>query len=246
MIVVRGLLLLFLLFLSCSILGYIVEILFCSIDNKKVVLNRGFLLGPYLPIYGVGAILITFLLYRYRDDLVALFVMGAVLCSIIEYFTSLIMEKIFKIRWWDYSHMQFNLNGRICLFNSCLFGLGGIVIMKIINPFYMRILDGLSNFWIIIIGSILGVVFFSDVVISIVTLIQLKLNSNMFISKDATEEVKRIIRQTLSKKTFFVSRILNAFPKITLINNEQLKEFNDFIEHIRRERKKEKRKKERK
>ncbi len=246
MIVVRGLLLLFLLFLSYSILGYIVEILFCSIDNKKVVLNRGFLLGPYLPIYGVGAILITFLLYRYRDDLVALFVMGAVLCSIIEYFTSLIMEKIFKIRWWDYSHMQFNLNGRICLFNSCLFGLGGIVIMKIINPFYMRILDGLSNFWIIIIGSILGVVFFSDVVISIVTLIQLKLNSNMFISKDATEEVKRIIRQTLSKKTFFVSRILNAFPKITLINNEQLKEFNDFIEHIRRERKKEKRKKERK
>ena len=142
--------------------------------------------------------------------------------------------------------MQFNLNGRICLFNSCMFGLGGIVIMKIINPFYMRILDGLSNFWIIIIGSILGVVFFSDVVISIVTLIQLKLNSNMFISKDATEEVKRIIRQTLSKKTFFVSRILNAFPKITLINNEQLKEFNDFIEHIRRERKKEKRKKERK
>ena len=118
--------------------------------------------------------------------------------------------------------------------------------MKIINPFYMRILDGLSNFWIIIIGSILGVVFFSDVVISIVTLIQLKLNSNMFISKDATEEVKRIIRQTLSKKTFFVSRILNAFTKITLINNEQLKEFNDFIEHIRRERKKEKRKKERK
>ncbi len=202
--------------------------------------------GPYLPIYGVGAILITFLLYRYRNDLVALFVMGAVLCSIIEYFTSLIMEKIFKIRWWDYSHMQFNLNGRICLFNSCMFGLGGIVIMKIINPFYMRILDGLSNFWIIIIGSILGVVFFSDVVISIVTLIQLKLNSNMFISKDATEEVKRIIRQTLSKKTFFVSRILNAFPKITLINNEQLKEFNDFIEHIRRERKKEKRKKERK
>ncbi len=246
MIVVRGLLLLFLLFLSYSVLGYIVEILFCSIDNKKVVLNRGFLLGPYLPIYGVGAILITFLLYRYRNDLVALFVMGAVLCSIIEYFTSLIMEKIFKIRWWDYSHMQFNLNGRICLFNSCMFGLGGIVIMKIINPFYMRILDGLSNFWIIIIGSILGVVFFSDVVISIVTLIQLKLNSNMFISKDATEEVKRIIRQTLSKKTFFVSRILNAFPKITLINNEQLKEFNDFIEHIRRERKKEKRKKERK
>lgn len=242
LIVVRGLLLLFLLFLSYSVLGYIVEILFCSIDNKKVVLNRGFLLGPYLPIYGVGAILITFLLYRYRNDLVALFVMGAVLCSIIEYFTSLIMEKIFKIRWWDYSHMKFNLNGRICLFNSCLFGLGGIVIMKIINPFYMKILGGLSNFWIIIIGSILGVIFFSDVVISIVTLIQLKLNSNMFMSKDATEEVKRIIRQTLSKKTFFVSRILHAFPKITLINNAQLKEFNDFIEHLRRERKNAKRK----
>lgn len=243
-VVVRGLFLLFLLFLGYSVLGYILEVAYCTLYNRRFVFNRGFLLGPYLPIYGVGAVLITFLLYRYHDDMVALFVMGAVLCSIVEYFTSLIMEKIFKIRWWDYSHLKFNLNGRICLLNSCLFGLGGIVIIKIINPFYMGILGNLSDFWIILLGSVFSIAFFADVVISVVTLIQLKLNSNMFMAKDATEDVKKKIREALSKKTFFISRILHAFPKINFINDEQVREFNEFIERLRKEIKNQKKKKE--
>lgn len=243
--IIRDLLYVFLLFLSYSLLGYIAEIIFCTIHEKKLVLNRGFLIGPYLPIYGVGALAILYLLDRYKKDVVALFVMGAVLCSVVEYFTSLIMEKIFKIRWWDYSHMKFNLNGRICLYNSFLFGLGGILIVKFINPFYVHFLNLLPNFWIILLGTIFFFIFFMDFITTTIILIQLKLDASMFMKRDATEEIKLKVQEALAKRTFFVSRILRAFPKITIINDQQVKEFNDFIEKLRQERKKQKEKRRR-
>ncbi len=242
-VIVKQFLYVFLLFFGYSVLGYIVEIIFCTFHEKKVVVNRGFLLGPYLPIYGVGAIVIIYWLYRYQNDIVALFIMGAVVCSFVEYFTSLIMEKLFKIRWWDYSHMKLNLNGRICLSNSVLFGLGGILIMKVINPFYMRFLSSIPSFLFYFIGGFFFVVFLADVILSIVILVQLKLNSNMFMNKDATEEIKQRVHDTLMKKNYFISRILRAFPKITLINDKKVKEFNDYLEKLRRERKLQKRQK---
>lgn len=240
--IIRECLLVFLLFFSYAILGYLVEIIFCSIHEKKIVVNRGFLIGPYLPIYGFGAIIIIYMLDRYKNDLVALFVMGAVICSIVEYFTSLIMEKLFKIRWWDYSHMKLNLNGRICLSNSVLFGLGGLLIVEIINPAYIKILTHLPNLWIYILGITFGLIFIIDFITSIIILVQLKSNSNMFMNKDATEEIRKKVKEALEKRPFFISRILRAFPKITLINDKQVKEFNDFIERIREERKTKKKK----
>jgi len=217
---IRNGLFLFLLFFTYSVFGYLVEVIFCSLHEKKLVFNRGFLLGPYLPIYGVGAIIIVYYLNQYQNDLVALFIMGAVFCSFVEYFTSLIMEKIFKIRWWDYSHMKFNLNGRICLYNSFLFGLGGILIVKFINPFYVHFLNLLPNFWIILLGTIFFFIFFMDFITTTIILIQLKLDASMFMKRDATEEIKLKVQEALAKRTFFVSRILRAFPKITIINIE--------------------------
>ncbi len=228
----------FLLFFSYSVLGYFIEIIFCSIHEKKIVLNRGFLLGPYLPIYGVGALVIIYWLNKYQDDIVALFIMGAVACSFVEYLTSLIMEKIFKIRWWDYSHMKFNLNGRICLYNSFLFGLGGIFVIKFIHPFYMGLLSALPKSFLFIIGIIFFIIFFLDVVTSVIILIQLKLNSNMFMNRDATSEIKLQVHNTLKNNTYLITRILRAFPKITIINDQKVKELNDYLEKLRQERKK--------
>jgi len=244
---IRNGLFLFLLFFTYSVFGYLVEVIFCSLHEKKLVFNRGFLLGPYLPIYGVGAIIIVYYLNQYQNDLVALFIMGAVFCSFVEYFTSLMMEKIFKIRWWDYSHMKFNLNGRVCLTNSILFGFGGILIVKVIQPLFMSLLQYFSSFWILFLGAVFLVIFVSDFVLSVVVLRQLKVNASMFQNKDATAEIKEKVQEALSKKTFFIVRVLHAFPKITIINDQQIKEFNDFVEKIRMERKcqKEKRKQKR-
>ena len=104
----------FILFIIYAMIGWFIEIINGLIQTKKFV-NRGFLIGPYCPIYGVGGILITLLLSKYYDDPIVLFFMGIAVCGILEYLTSYIMEKFFKARWWDYSKRKFNINGRICL-----------------------------------------------------------------------------------------------------------------------------------
>ena len=125
----------FLVFIIYSIIGYLVEISSCSIWEKKIVFSRGYMIGPYIPIYRVGSLIISLLLDKYKNDIVVLFIMGMVLCILLEYFTSLFMEKIFKLRWWDYSDRKFNVDGRICLENGVLFGIGGVFVVKYLNPF---------------------------------------------------------------------------------------------------------------
>ncbi|MDE5587247.1 MAG: putative ABC transporter permease, partial [Bacilli bacterium] len=85
-------------------MGWFLECIFCTIDDKKLVYDRGFLLGPYCPIYGCGALYMYFFLDKYQSDPLALFIMAMVGTSILEYVTSFLMEKIFRARWWDYSN----------------------------------------------------------------------------------------------------------------------------------------------
>lgn len=104
----------FFLFLIYSILGWCMEISLCIFRDKKFV-NRGFMIGPYCPIYGCGSILLTVFLSKLTEFPVGLFCSAIVICGTLEYFTSFVMEKIFNARWWDYSRKKFNINGRVCL-----------------------------------------------------------------------------------------------------------------------------------
>ena len=130
----------FALFIIYAVAGWIMEVITKLIFERKLG-DRGFLIGPYCPIYGCGAILITLLLTRFYSQPVLLFVMAILVCGILEYFTSYIMEKIFKARWWDYSNRKFNINGRICLETLIPFGIAGVVLVKYANPFFLQILD---------------------------------------------------------------------------------------------------------
>ncbi len=228
---------LFLLFIVYSVLGYIVEIIACSIEYRKIVLNRGFLMGSYLPIYGISCILMSHFLEKYSNDLIALFVMSMVVCCIVEFFTSYILEKIFKVRWWDYSHMKFNLGGRICLLNASLFGLGGVALIHFINPFIIPIINKLPSTLLIIISMIVMGVFIFDLIISIVTLCKIKISSNQYTNHDATEEIRKLVRDSLKKNSFLLSRLLNAFPKISGKNMKKIvtlkKISNEFREKLK-------------
>ena len=86
---------LFLLFFIYSIIGYIVESTSVSLTEKKIVLNRGFLIGPYIPIFGYGSIAMILALQKYKNDIIALFIMSMIVCLTIEYLCSLIAEKYF-------------------------------------------------------------------------------------------------------------------------------------------------------
>ena len=104
----------FLYFIIYSFLGWTMEVI-CKLVELKKFVNRGFLIGPICPIYGYGVLAIVLIIGSFKGDLLAVFLKSILVCSILEYLTSYLMEKIFKARWWDYSNKKFNLNGRICL-----------------------------------------------------------------------------------------------------------------------------------
>jgi uncharacterized membrane protein len=141
--------------------------------------------------------------------------MGVVVCCVLEYFTSLIMEKIFKLRWWDYSSKKFNLNGRICLETGTLFGLGGILIVYVINPFLVYLLDLFSNNLLIIIGFIAFIIMFVDFILSTFTIVKLKVDLSKFRNCDATAMIREEVKKDLFKYRYFHNRLFKAFPEIT-------------------------------
>ncbi|MBO8436673.1 MAG: hypothetical protein IAA97_06815 [Spirochaetes bacterium] len=121
-------------FFIYSVLGYISEVIYCSIPQRRFV-NRGFLYGPYLPIYGFGSLIVTVLLDPLGEYPVAVFVLAFILTSCLEYFTSWLLEKLFSVKLWDYSKHKVNINGRVCLLNSTLFGIMGLCCEYLVQPF---------------------------------------------------------------------------------------------------------------
>lgn len=128
-------------FFCYSFLGWVCECIYCGIPAKKFI-NRGFLAGPYCPIYGCGAMLVIMLLKPFEASVVQLFIMGVLVTSALEYMTSYLMEILFHTKWWDYSTYPYNLHGRICLKNSMMFGILVIIVYYGIHP---AVLDFISS-----------------------------------------------------------------------------------------------------
>ena len=138
--------------------------------------------------------------------------MASIIAIILEYIASYLMEKIFKARWWDYSNRKFNINGRVCLSNGALFGIGGLIIMYVINPFFTNILNHMSSTLIIVLGIFFFLIYETDTFISITTTYKLRKNS-ILLRKDSTEEIRRQINASV-KNNYFKKRLLNAFPRL--------------------------------
>lgn len=205
----------FLMFFCYAVGGWLVECVACSFNQKRFVHDRGFLIGPYCPIYGLGALYAYFFLARYHDDILVLFLMTLVGTSILEYFTSFLMEKMFHARWWDYSNQYFNLNGRICLKNAILFGLMGIVFIYLLNPFFMEIVAKIPKNILIIISISLFLLFLIDVILSFNIMNKLKRNLTD-IHKDSSSDIDRQVREILSSNTFYLKKLFRSFPTVTI------------------------------
>ncbi len=120
-------------FLIYAMIGYVVEVIYCSFGERKLV-NRGFLYGPWLPIYGIGALLVIGATEAVVSMPPLLFLVTVILTSVVEYIGSWALERLFGIQLWDYSSHRFNINGRVCLKNSTLFGLLGLALVYLIHP----------------------------------------------------------------------------------------------------------------
>lgn len=183
----------------------------CKFIQYKKFINRGFLIGPYCPIYGWGALAITILLKRYMEEPLVLFVMSTLICSIIEYLTSYFMEKKYHARWWDYSNKKFNINGRICLETLIPFGILGVAIMYGTNPILFKLYNQIPQLVINILTVILFIGFIVDNIISSNIISSINVEGNKLI-KDNTEEITEKIKQVLRQKSWLHRRLINAYP----------------------------------
>ena len=207
----------FLLFFFCSMLGWLMEVT-CKLFQFHRFINRGFLIGPYCPIYGFGAVFVTLLLSGFSDHPIAVFLLAMLVCGTLEYVTSYVMEKLFHARWWDYSQRKFNLNGRVCANTLIPFGLLGLTMVYLVKPFLFGLFDRLSGN--LRLGLAIGVVviMIADHVISIVVLGRIRHTAELT-GGDDTETLTRLVREKLQSNAL-VRRAMRAFPGVRLYNRD--------------------------
>lgn len=212
----------FIYFIIIAICGWIMEVTLQLIQKHKFA-DRGFLIGPYCPIYGVGGLFITLGLTNLAEHPLALFCVAIVVCAILEYLTSYIMEKLFHARWWDYSQNKYNINGRICLETIIPFGILGVLLIYIVNPFIFNNLQKLSAETLNYIAILIGALFVVDNMISLKVILNVSSTTKKFDKenpKDSTEELSQKVKEFLKGKSILNRRLVNAFPKLTAVLKE--------------------------
>ena len=206
---------LILLFFAYAFLGWCIEVTLKYFQFHRFI-NRGFLTGPWLPIYGSGAVLITVVikgLAPLEFSVGTTFIVSFLLCGFLEYMTSYVLEKRFHARWWDYSQKPMNLHGRVWIGNLILFGLGGVVIVDLINPLLLRLSEHMSFPLREIMALFLSVVFIADYVMSHFVLKLVKTSVELS-EADDTEAISKEVRLLLSDRSVFHRRFAEAYPEV--------------------------------
>jgi uncharacterized membrane protein len=206
-------------FIFYSFLGWLVETLSCSIEQGHFV-DRGFLDGPFCPIYGFGALAIILFVFPFHQHIFLFFITSIIVASIIEYFTSLFFEKLFKVTWWDYSNKPFNLQGRICLENSIYWGILSILVLTFIHPSIINLTNFLSNH-LGLVGIIIFMIYF---IIDATNTFHVLLEFKQIISKKISQNIH------LHKK---IARLTKSFPNFKpKINNNIINELKAKIKKL--------------
>lgn len=222
-----------LLFFTCAVLGWVMEVV-CKLIQFGRFINRGFLIGPYCPIYGTGAVAVTLLLSPYEDSPLLVFVMAMVVCGAIEYLTSYLMETLFHARWWDYSQRRFNLNGRVCANTLIPFGLLGLALIYLVKPalfrFYARWPGELRQG----VCAVMTFLLLADTAVSTCVLSRIRKTAELT-GGDDTEELTHRVREALREQGVLVRRALHAFPHARLYNRRLLQRLHDARQEMRRE-----------
>ncbi len=203
----------FVYFIIYSFLGWIYETCYCTI-HEKTWQNRGFLYGPCIPLYGVGAALAQMifidspLLSKFPDHKYLIIFLGCAIGSfILEYSTSYILERRFHARWWDYSEFPLNINGRVCLIFTCCFGVAGIIVTQFIVPPIVMVLSYLPAIVIELLALLFMFVFGMDMALTVSALttfakdferINDQINAQMAERIELTNEKFEELRERLS------------------------------------------------
>ena len=153
--------------------GWIIESIYVSVCTGNWV-NRGFMRGPVIPIYGTGAVIVIFAVIPFRTSPILVFIVGTVAASILEFVTGFVMERIYKVRYWDYSDKPFNLCGYICLFNSLCWGVLSILLIYLVHSWVEKGVLFLNDMVLLSIDSGISSLFIVDLFNSSTTAVELK------------------------------------------------------------------------
>ena len=153
--------------------GWIIESIYVSVCTGNWV-NRGFMRGPVIPIYGTGAIIILFAVIPFRTSPILVFIIGTIAASVLEFVTGFVMERIYKVRYWDYSDKPFNLCGYICLFNSLCWGVLSILLIYLVHSWVEKGVLFLNDMVLLSIDSGISSLFIVDLFNSSTTAVELK------------------------------------------------------------------------
>lgn len=237
-------------FFLYSFVGWVYESILCSVEQRHPV-NRGFLNGPLCPIYGSGAILFLLLLGRLKNPIL-IFVLGMLIASVLEYFTSWLMELIFHARWWDYSRMKCQLHGRICLIGAIIFGTFSVVLVKWLHPFVRSLTDPMPDTAVLLVSLFLLLLMLADTVYTGARVLRLRKRLEEFrgILEEKVSYTRNILRDGFDRfeellasgkartpgeaflrmLNFQERRVLRAFPRFRLRSpNEVLTEIRSSI-----------------
>lgn len=240
-------------FVIYAFIGYICEVIYCSIGQRKLV-NRGFLYGPWLPIYGCGGLIVNIFLIPLKAYPILVFILGMILTSIVEYIGSWGLEKIFSIKLWDYSKHFCNINGRVCLLNSSLFGIMSISLVYLVQPYIDSLINIIPFMVQYYLADILRILFAIDLTMSVIKMSAFKKAINSAVTKAREIETRakeyakegklefqkeyreRMERENEERKSSYslqFGRILKAFPNATSRREEageQLKKIQLWAE----------------
>lgn len=214
-------------FVLYSFLGWICESTYVSIP-KGYFVNRGFFYGPYIPIYGFGALIAVYILLPYVSNPIAVFLLGAILCTILEYVTSWIMEVLFHMRWWDYSNKKWNIKGRVCLLNTVLFGIMSTVVVYIVHPAIQDIFMHIPVLWISHFLSAFSSCFVIDGIFTLITLIRRK----HIIEKihEQMESLQLEFEADLNQRMQGLEKKMEAFDEKRLVYDARMKQLKQDVQ----------------
>lgn len=176
-------------FIIYAFIGWCTEVSYAALDTGKFV-NRGFLNGPYCPIYGCGVVIVVAILTPLKENLLILFAGSFLLTSVLEYITGYILEKVFHNKWWDYSDKPFNIKGYVCLKFSIYWGLACTFIMDIIHPIIYAAIRFIPFMLGVVLLSIIMCVFAADCIITVTTI--LKFNKRLKVMDEMAASIHRL------------------------------------------------------
>lgn len=194
-------------FVIYSFLGWVMESIVRSIAEKKLI-NTGFLVGPMCPIYGIGAMIMLLFLDRFENNIPLLFIVSIVVLTIWEYLVGVLLETIFKTKYWDYSDQKFNFQGRVCLTNSICWGILGVLFVKGIHPAIIKLLEKVNIHILHYAIFIIAIVAIVDMIVSVIKVKNIKVTLEKIeeLNKEIKEKLKEI--KKLTKETEEASKKL--------------------------------------